>query len=184
MRAHGGEVVDVEFKSEGGGWILRVFVEKQGSADRKASTKDGAIDIDACAKIARDLSPALDVVDLVAHRYNLEVSTPGVERPLRNAADFIRFAGEKAKVKLETPVSGQKVLVGILGDCKDGRCTIVDGSREFEFEIADVSSARLVFEFGPAAKPGKQKGAPATKRPPSISPPEAGSPPASKRVPR
>lgn len=183
VRAHGAEVMDVEFKSEPLGWVLRVFVEKLGSAEKKANTKEAAVDLDTCSKIARDLSPALDVVDVVAHRYHLEVSTPGVERPLRNAADFDRFAGEKAKVKLERAVAGQKVLIGILGETKDGKCSVLDGARAFEFDISDVASARLVFEFGPAPKPGK-KGAPASKRAQQIHSPGADSPPSSKRVPR
>lgn len=181
-RAHGAEVMDIEFKSEPGGWVLRIYVEKLGSAEKKASTKEAAVDLDTCAKIARDVSPALDVVDVVSHRYNLEVSTPGVERPLRGEADFVRFAGEKAKVKLEKAVAGQKVLVGTLGETKNGTCSIVDGSRTFEFPVADVASARLVFEFGPAPKPGK-KGAPTSKRSQQLSQ-EAGAPPSSKRVPR
>lgn len=188
VRAHGAEVTDVEFKSEPSGWVLRVFVEKLGSAEAKASTKQAAVDLDVCSKVARDLSPALDVVDLVAHRYNLEVSTPGVERPLHNEHDFVRFAGEKAKVKLERPVAGQKVLVGIIGETKNGRCTLNDGSRALEFEVADVVAARLVFEFGPTPKPGHgpggKKGAPGSKRSRELSPTEAGSPPSSKRVPR
>ena len=183
VRAHGGEVMDLEFKSEQGGWVLRIFVEKLGSAERKASTKEAAVDLDMCSKIARDLSPALDVVDFVNHRYHLEVSTPGVERPLRGEADFVRFTGEKAKVKLEHAVSGQKVVIGIIGETKDGKTCIVDGSRTYEFPVADVSSARLVFEFGPAPKPGK-KGAPTSKRSQQLASHEASSPPSSKRVPR
>ncbi|MBK6694264.1 MAG: ribosome maturation factor RimP [Myxococcales bacterium] len=166
-RAHGAEVMDVEFKSEPSGWVLRIFVEKFGSAERKASTREAAVDLDTCSKIARDLSPALDVVEVVAHRYHLEVSTPGVERPLRTEADFSRFAGEKAKVKLERAVQGQKVLVGILGETKGGSVTLVDGPRSYEFLVADVTSARLVFEFPKSEKPGKgpgKKGAPTSRR--------------------
>jgi ribosome maturation factor RimP len=195
-RAHGAEVMDVEFKSEQGGWVLRIFVEKLGSRENKASTKAAAVDLDTCARIARDVSPALDVIDIFSHRYHLEVSTPGVERPLRDAQDFDRFRGEKAKVKLEHAVSGQKVLIGILGETRDGKCSVADGARIYEFEVNDVQSARLVFEFGKVEKPGK-KGAPQSKRSLALqadgtSPAlpergphkEAGSPPSSKRDPR
>src|SRR5690348_8360108 len=79
VRAHGAEVVDFEFKSEPGGWVLRVFVEKLGSAEALASTEQAAVDLDLCASVARDLSPALDVADLIPHRYHLEISSPGIE---------------------------------------------------------------------------------------------------------
>jgi ribosome maturation factor RimP len=181
-RAHGAEVMDFEFKSEPAGWVLRIFVEKLGSATNKSSTKAAAVDLDTCAKIARDLSPALDVIDLFPHRYHLEVSTPGVERPLRDAKDFDRFCGEKAKVKLEHAVQGQKVIIGLLGETKDGKCTLLDGARTYEFEISEVASARLVFEFGKVEKPGK-KGAPQSKRSQQLHGTE-GTPPSSKRDPR
>ncbi len=114
VHAHGAELCDFELKNENG-WVLRVYVERLGATEKKLSTKDAAIDLDLCASIARDLSPALDVADPIPHRYHLEVGSPGVERPLKKAHDFERFAGEKAKLKLRAGVGGQKVLVGKLG---------------------------------------------------------------------
>ncbi len=152
--AHGAEVVDVEFKSEPGGWVLRVYVEKAGSAANNASTQQAAVDLSLCAAVARDLSPALDVADIIPHRYNLEVSSPGVERVLRGEKDFVRFAGQKAKLKLQNAVAGQKVLVGVLGPVERGELTVVDGAREHKVPLSNIVAARLVFEFGPAPKPG------------------------------
>jgi ribosome maturation factor RimP len=154
-RAHGAEVVDVELKTEGRGFILRIFVEKAGAAEHKFSTQQAAVDLELCANVARDLSPALDVADLIPHSYSLEVSSPGIERPLRLWAgerDFIRFTGQKAKLKLTSPVAGQKVLVGVLGAIEGGKLRIADGGRVFEVPLADIASARLVFEFGPSPK--------------------------------
>jgi len=152
VRAHGAELVDFEIKNEGG-WILRVYVEKLGASAERMSTKQAAVDLDLCAGIARDLSPALDVADPIPHRYSLEVSSPGIERPLRTVADFVRFAGQKAKLKLGHGVGGQKVLVGTLGPIKEGVLTIEDGSRSYAVPFDDIIAARLVFEFGPASKP-------------------------------
>lgn len=153
VRAHGAELFDVELKNENG-WVLRVYVERLGAAERNLSTKEAAVDLELCSQIARDLSPVLDEADPIPARYNLEVGSPGLERPLRSDADFIRFAGEKAKVKLSRAVSGQKVLVGVLGEVdKERNLTIQDGGRSFVFPMDDVVSARLVFEFGPASKP-------------------------------
>lgn len=159
VRTHGAELVDLELKNENG-WVLRVFVEKLGASAERMSTKQAAVDLELCAAIARDLSPALDVADPIAHRYHLEVSSPGVERPLKKEADFVRFAGEKAKLKLRAGVGGQKVLVGVLGPVKDGVLELDDGVRRYPIPLEDVVTARLVFEFGPASKPshgGKKK---------------------------
>lgn len=160
VRAHGAELVDIELKNEAG-WVLRVFVEKLGASAEKLSTKDAAINLELCSNIARDLSPALDVADPIPHRYHLEVSSPGIERPLKKPEDFVRFAGEKAKLKLKAAVQGQKVLVGKLGTVRDGVIDVVDGGRTYEVPLDDVLSARLVFEFGPPSRPpssgGKKK---------------------------
>ncbi|MBX3233376.1 MAG: ribosome maturation factor RimP [Labilithrix sp.] len=156
VRAHGAELVDVELKNEGG-WILRVYVEKLGAEAERMSTKQAAIDLELCSNIARDLSPALDVSDPIPHRYNLEVSSPGVERELKKPADYARFEGEKAKLKLRTGIAGQKVIVGVLGPMKDGLVDVADGAKTWSVALDDVVSARLVFEFGPAPKPGGKK---------------------------
>ena len=156
MRAHGAELVDVELKNEAG-WILRIYVEKLGASAEKMTTKQAAIDLELCSNIARDLSPALDVADPIPHRYSLEVSSPGVERPLKKAADYARFFGEKAKLKLRNGVAGQKVVVGVLGALADDVVAVVDGGKTYDVPLDDVVSARLVFEFGPASKPGKKK---------------------------
>ncbi|WP_394842542.1 ribosome maturation factor RimP [Pendulispora brunnea] len=166
MSAHGAELVDIELKTEQAGWVLRVYVEKLGSAESHASTRDAAVNLELCAQIARDLSPALDVADPIPHRYNLEVSSPGVERPLRDERDFARFAGEKARLKLKTATpEGQKVITGILGEPKEGVVTVQDGGRTHEVSLENIAAARLVFEFGPAPKPGSAKGGAKSSKP-------------------
>jgi ribosome maturation factor RimP len=152
VSAHGAELCDFELKNENG-WVLRIYVERLGSLANKLSTKAAAIDLDLCSNIARDLSPALDVADPIPYRYHLEVGSPGVERPLRKTEDFVRFAGEKAKLKLRAGVAGQKVLVGKLGAVDGNVLTLEDGPKSYPVPLDDVVSARLVFEFGPAPKP-------------------------------
>lgn len=156
VRVHGAELVDVELKNENG-WVLRVYVEKLGALAEKMSTKQAAIDLELCSNIARDLSPALDVADPIPQRYNLEVSSPGVERPLKKTEDYVRFAGEKAKLKLRNAVQGQKVLVGTLGEVHEGNLAIVDGSKTWNVPLEDVVNAHLVFEFAPTPKKGGKK---------------------------
>jgi ribosome maturation factor RimP len=151
VHAHAAEVVDVEFRPERGGWVLRVYVEKAGAAQQALSTRDAAVSLELCANISRDLSPALDVVDLIPHAYQLEVSSPGVERPLRAERDFVRFAGHKARLKRrrdETGSPGDRVVVGLLDGVADGRVRVIEGDRIHEIPLSSVETARLVFEFG------------------------------------
>jgi ribosome maturation factor RimP len=157
VRAHGAEVVDMELKPDRGSWVLRIYVEKQGAAANNMSTKDAAVNLELCADVSRDLSPALDVVDLIPHAYHLEVSSPGVERPLREEKDFVRFAGQKAKLKMREPVGGQRVLVGTLEGVHGGVVRVKEGSRVHEARLDSIESARLVFEFGTDGRQHKRK---------------------------
>src|SRR5262249_48129324 len=92
------------------------------------------------------------------HRYTLEVSSPGVERPLRGRADFVRFRGKRAKIKLTEPApDGQRVLVGDLGEPALDHVVLVDGKKTHTVPFAHIASARLVFAFGPAPKPRTSK---------------------------
>jgi ribosome maturation factor RimP len=163
VRAHGAEVVDVEFKTDRGGWVLRVSVERAGASEHRLSTRDAAVDLELCANVSRDLSPALDVADLIPHTYHLEVSSPGVERPLRSEKDFVRFTGQRAKLRLREPMAGstevgvQRVVVGKLDGVAEGRVRVVDGDRSREVPLSNVERARLVFEFGSSGKNPKRK---------------------------
>ncbi len=153
VASHGAELCDIELKNENG-WVLRLSIERLGAQEKKLSTKDAAVDLEICSNVARDLSPALDLADPIPHRYHLEVGSPGVERPLRTAQDFGRFLGETAKLKLRTSVAGQKVLVGKLAALEGNVVTVQDGATSHPVSLDEVVSARLVFEFGPAPKPG------------------------------
>jgi ribosome maturation factor RimP len=157
VRAHGAEVVDLELKPDQGGWVLRVYVEKAGAQANSMSTKDAAVNLELCANVSRDLSPALDVVDLIPHAYHLEVSSPGVERPLRGERDFARFTGQKAKLRMRNPVAGQRVIVGTLDGVAGGVVRVKEGSRVHEAPLDSIDTARLVFEFGNDGRQQKRK---------------------------
>jgi ribosome maturation factor RimP len=176
VRAHGAELVELELRSEQSGWVLRVTVEKAGATANRLSTRDAAVDLELCADISRDLSPALDVADLVPHAYHLEVGSPGVERRLRTEPDFLRFAGHKAKIKLKEPVAGQRVVVGVLGGVTGGkvRLELTERGRgakgapapaaAIELPLAAINEARLVFELtarpkGAAARANEKRAA-------------------------
>jgi len=95
------ELVEVQFRREGHGWVLRLFIDCE-----------TGITVDHCADVSREVSDFLDVEDLIEHQYNLEVSSPGLERPLKTVRDYERFIGRKAKIKLRESVDGEKVYVG------------------------------------------------------------------------
>ncbi len=127
------ELVDLEYRREGEGWVLRVFLD--GS--------DG-IGIDQCTKVSREISFFLDVEDLIPHAFNLEVSSPGLERPLKSIADFKRFVGKKARIKLRHPLKGQKVVIGLIGESDEFGFELLleDGSRN-RFLMDQIRKARL-----------------------------------------
>lgn len=149
--AHGVALVDLEWLTERGGWTLRVTIEREGNLD-----VGGGVTLEDCADVSRDASAALDVADVIAPAYNLEVSSPGLDRRLKTPAEFKRFVGRKAKVKLARPApDGQRVLRGELLEAPEGRVAVnVDGKR-MEAPIEDITEARLVFELTPQPKPAR-----------------------------
>jgi ribosome maturation factor RimP len=121
----GFELVEVEWAREGPAWVLRVYVDRP-----------GGVTIEHCQELSRTVEPILDVEDFIEPAYNLEVSSPGVNRPLRRPSDFDRFAGERAHLKTFGPIEGsapgqgpRKNWTGTLRGFRDGAVEIeVDGT--------------------------------------------------------
>jgi len=141
----GFELVDA--RASGGGRHLTIFI------DRAAGYEPG-ITVDHCAEVSRQLSRVFEVEGIDYDR--LEVSSPGLDRPLRKAADFVRFAGNKVDVKMRTPdASGRKRFAGVLRGAQDGVATLDVEGREVALELNDIDKARLVPdvpEAGPVRK--------------------------------
>jgi ribosome maturation factor RimP len=140
----GYELVDLHFKREQAGWVLRIFIDSPhgvGHAD--------------CERVSRELSAVLDVNDVISHAYTLEVSSPGLDRPLRTAEHFARFVGHKARVRLHQGVGGRRNFAGtIRGVTPSGEVTLdVDGAA-FTLPLADLERANLEFQF-PKSGPGR-----------------------------
>lgn len=127
------ELVEVQFRREGHGWVLRLFIDcEQG------------ITVDHCADVSRELSAFLDVEDLIDHQYHLEVSSPGLERPLKTLRDYERFSGRKAKLKLRESVEGQKVIVGVIQQVHaEGVELLQDGDDVVNVPFEHIRKARL-----------------------------------------
>jgi ribosome maturation factor RimP len=141
---HGLQIFDVQFRREGSGLVLRVQLDRPGPS----ATADDSVSVDDCARVSRDLSAVLDVEDVVANAYTLEVSSPGLDRPLRHAADYDRFSGRRAKLVVREAVDGQKFWKGILGGV-DGGDVLIDGDdgRRHRVPLDVITRANLEVEF-------------------------------------
>ncbi len=130
----GMELVEVQFREEGGQLVLRVFVDC-----------DQGVTVDRCAEVSRALSDYLDIEDFIDDPYTLEVSSPGLERPLKNREDFERFSGRKARLKMMAPVDGQKVFVGniVKSENSDAVALELEDGRRIEFAFDNIKKARL-----------------------------------------
>jgi ribosome maturation factor RimP len=161
LEAQGVELVELEWLTERAGWTLRVTIERPGSSEAS-----GGVTLEDCVEVSRDSSAVLDVADLIPQHYHLEVSSPGLDRKLRGAADFIRFRGQTAKVKLSRPApDGQRVLRGRLEEAPEGRIAVLVDGKRIEVPADDVEEARLVYELQPEPKKGKPKRATKAERP-------------------
>ncbi len=137
--AAGAELVAVEWGKAGPGWRLALYIDCEGGVGHEL-----------CAKVSEAVSDALDAVDIIGPSYNLEVSSPGLERPLLKTADFQRFAGSLAAVKLFAAKDGQKEFCGeLLGySAAEGvlLCEEKTGKR-LAFAPEEIAGAHLVFRF-------------------------------------
>jgi ribosome maturation factor RimP len=119
-----------------------VGVERPGRLLRVYIDKPGGIDVDDCARVSNQVARVLEVENV---RYDrLEVSSPGLDRLLKGEKDFVRFAGQKARVKTRMPVDGQRNFVGVLREAGAGRLQIEVEGRTLSLEIGNVETARLV----------------------------------------
>ena len=142
--SYGLEVFDVQFRREASGMVLRVQIDRPGPA----ATAEDSVSVDDCAKVSRDLSAILDVDDVVPAAYVLEVSSPGLDRPLTRAADYERFAGRRAKVVMKHPVDGQGYFKGRLCGVENGH-VVIEGEdhRTHHVPLELITRANLEVEF-------------------------------------
>jgi ribosome maturation factor RimP len=129
---------DLEFQRQGPQWLLRIYIDRESGV----TLKD-------CESVSRDLSAALDVEDIIAHAYSLEVSSPGLDRTLSKPEHFTRFAGSTVKIKVYQPIDGQKVFRGTLlgtSDAGNVRVEIAAGTI-MEFALSAITKASLEIEL-------------------------------------
>ena len=133
LPAMGLELFDVQFRREGHGWVLRLVVDKE-----------EGVTLDDCSQVSRETSDFLDVEDIIDHPYHLEVSSPGLERPLRTLAECQRHLGKKARIKLKQEVDSRRVVIGELVTAEHDELTVLsEEGTSFRIEWENVQKARL-----------------------------------------
>ncbi len=136
LRELGLELVEVQYRREQNGWVLRLTIDKQ----------DG-VSLEDCTAVSREIGQLLDIEDFIDQKYNLEVSSPGLDRPLKSMVDFQRFIGRKAKVKTIEPIGDEHFFIGKILQT-EGETIILDVDRkEVTIPFSQVSKARLEVEF-------------------------------------
>ena len=130
------ELVDVEYLKEGAHWYLRIYIDK-----------DGGVDIDDCATVSQRVSEVLDKKDPIPQAYMLEVSSPGIERPLKNETDYQKYQGELVSVHTIKPYQGYKVFTGNLKGLIDIQVVLEYEGQEIAIRLELIEKAHLTFEF-------------------------------------
>lgn len=142
LAERGVELVDVEFRREGQGQVLRVLVDQE-----------GGIDLDSLSRLSRELSDLLDVADVGPGRYTLEVSSPGIDRPLRKPEHFVRYIGKRIRLRSAVPLGERRNFVGTLTAVTAGGVTLTvpDGpGTEVYVPYSNIEKANYEHEFSPA----------------------------------
>ena len=130
------ELVDVFYRRESSGWVLRLVIDKE----------DG-VTLENCTAVSREVSHLLDIEDIIEQAYSLEVSSPGLDRPLKSISDFQRFAGRKAQVTTKELIEGNQVFIGRINKVEDELIIMEVGQQELRIPFSEIAKARLEVEF-------------------------------------
>ena len=134
-------IYKVVYKKEGPDWVLRVFLDKPMGAESEY------VSIEECEEATRYLSEKLDELDIIDRSYNLEVSSPGLDRELIHESDFVRFAGREVEVKTYQQIDGSKNFEGTLVSKENGIVTIDTGAKRLEIPADKISKINLAIVF-------------------------------------
>ena len=151
-RSYGLDVFDVQLRREAVGLVLRVIIDRP-DPGRPVPPEEDSVGIADCQRVSQDLSALLDVeedelgADALGQAYTLEVSSPGLDRPLRHEADYRRFNGRMAKLVTTAPVNGQSAFAGRLAGIDDGVVLLEEGRKVHRVPLTQIKRARLDVEF-------------------------------------
>jgi len=133
----GMDLIDVEFRFESGRWVLRVFIDKE-----------GGVTLDDCARVSRELGDLIETEDIINYHYELEVSSPGLDRPLKKERDFLCSIGKMVTIKMSVPIDKRRNFTGRLANVSEGVIDLlVDGNNTVHLPLKGIDKARLKYEF-------------------------------------
>jgi ribosome maturation factor RimP len=155
IRGAGLDLVELEWNREAEGWVLRVYIDQPWTGQAEG---DSEVSFPECERVSRDLSAALDVADVITHTYRLEVSSPGLDRPLRRPRDFARFAGRKAKIRTVEMVQGRRNFSGTIrgADIEAGVVEVECDGRSYQLPVTEIARAHLVPDWEAEFRRGGQ----------------------------
>lgn len=136
VSAMGYELIGVEFHPHRGSALLRLYIDKE-----------GGVNVDDCQQVSHQVSGVLDVEDPIPGHYRLEVSSPGLDRPLFAARDFIRFAWHPVRVQLTLPLNGRRKFTGRLVGVRADQVVLEHEGQELAIPLTAIEKARLIPEF-------------------------------------
>ncbi len=136
VNAEGYEIYDVEYAKEGPHWFLRLFIDR-----------DEGVNVDDCETISRALSTIMDEKDCIQTNYFLEVSSPGIERSLRQEEHFEAAMGENVRIKLYKDIDGTKEIEGELVSADRNEITVQTADKQFQIDKKNIAKANIMFEF-------------------------------------
>ncbi len=137
LHESGMEMVDLEFRFESGRWTLRIFIDKE-----------GGVTVDDCANVNKELGYLIEAKNIIDYHYVLEVSSPGLNRPLKKEKDFMRSIGKMIKLELARPVNKRSKFTGRLTNVREGMISLsVDDGGLVELPLREIDKARIKYEF-------------------------------------
>lgn len=155
IRARGLDLVLVELRQERGEWVLRLFVgpgswtekSREGEAGAHAERAQGGVTLADCQAVSREVSALLDVADPIPHSYVLEVSSPGLDRPLVKPGDFARFAGRVVRIRTARALQGRQNFKGRLEGLQEDDIVVTEQDGLKRIPYSAIKRAHLVYEF-------------------------------------
>ena len=146
VQGMGFDLIEIEHFPNPKHGVLRLFIDKPVGSDSDGSDKTGVV-IEDCSAVSRQISALIDVEDPIRGQFNLEVSSPGLDRPLRRLVDFQRFCGSNISVKTTTPLDGQRNFKGRLLKANEDVLIIETDAEEISLPMNAIEKARVVPEF-------------------------------------
>lgn len=138
------ELFDLQYVKEGNSWVVRIIIDKS----EQSEDTESFISTDDCEKVSRFASEELDKIETLDKQYLLEVSSPGLDRPLRFEADYIKYRGKMIEISLYKPIDGQKIIIGELESLENEVITVLDEKKnKIEVPIAKAAIVRLAVIF-------------------------------------